>query len=201
MFILYQNLFYHKDSRRRLEFDHCLKMNLLSFDKIFIFAEPKVLLPQSDKLIITKKDKVTFNDFFKATQYSGIDDLNVIANSDIFFNRHELNKIQANINDNVFALSRWDIFNFNEENAVLFDRDLSQDSWIKKGPFFISNADFGLGLGGCDNRIASILSERYVVKNPSKSIKSFHVHKAKQRDWHSKPKVLGPYKRLTPEEL
>lgn len=208
MFILYQNLYTGnlsrgKLARRLIEFEFCLKMNLLSFDKIFIFMESELELPSNDKLIVHKKKQTTFNDLFKATQYSGLEDLNVIANSDIFFNRHELSKMSASLNDNVYALSRWDVSNFDEDTAVLFCRSDSQDSWAKKGPFFVDDANFTMGLGGCDNRVANILSKRYDVTNPSKSIKSFHVHQEdlNRRDWLKKPRVKGPYTFLNPEEL
>jgi len=95
-----------------------------------------------------------------------------------------------------FALSRWDVKTNN-----LFNQKDSQDIWCFRGNISIDNCNFNLGLPGCDNRIARIISDHdYEIFNPSKSIKCWHLH-AKKADWGGRNKIRGQYLLLPPREL
>lgn len=199
---LFISLYEEKNGARRLELETCLMRNCAVFDRIFVLAEGSengstayldhlagdviVLLPVSCR--------PTFRTFFMAINgVSGTDDVNVIANSDIYF--EELAAAPAS--HQCFALTRWDMRN---GHAKFLNRVDSQDTWMLRGPVRqVGFADFHLGVPGCDNRINLELSRAgYVVSNPSLTIKTYHLH-ANPTD-HSKAvkRVNPPYLKLEP---
>lgn len=117
------------------------------------------------------------------------DRINVIANSDIYFDAtiHFANPSPAQ----VYALSRWDVNA--DGSASLWDHHDSQDCYIiSGGPHMIDahtvemrqditweTGDFMFtqGIAGCDNRLAHVLQRAgFIVTNPSRTIKSYHLH-------------------------
>lgn len=183
---------YKSDSQaRQVELDICLEKNMA--------------LP-----FLTVHDiqpRPTFNDYFNSIfmQYSygkfELDDIFVIANSDIYFDETLL--LANNIkHGEVYALTRYDI---KRGQARFFDRPDSQDVWIFRGGINpIDGADFHLGVGGCDNRIAYLLNKAgYKVTNPSLSIKTYHLHESGIRTFdYKKHKVVPPpYLTLKPITL
>jgi hypothetical protein len=133
-----------------------------------------------DKLITIKQHiRPTYSDIFSIiNNISNEDDINVLSNSDIYFDDTVklLNCIRLN---ECYALSRY------ENNTILINGYGSQDTWVFKGKIKNINANFFLGVPGCDNRIAyEIQQVGYNVMNPSLSIKTHHVHKS-CRNWSS----------------
>jgi len=61
----------------------------------------------------------------------------------------------------------------------------SQDVWIFNNKINKSiNADFSLGVLGCDNRLSFLLNESgYNVTNPSKTIRCIHRHNSNIRNY------------------
>ena len=130
--------------------------------------------------------------FEKINQLTGPDDINIICNSDIFFDDTILIAAQRLKHREVFALSRWDYIN--SQQIKLFDRADSQDTWIWKGYMQNVIGNFTLGKRGCDNRIAYEFKDAgYKVSNPSKTIKTYHVHNSNIRNYSHTDVVHGPY--------
>ena len=109
-------------------------------------------------------------------------DMVVIANADMLF-EDSLMLADDLKEDECYALSRW-------EDGDKIQRQVngdSQDCWIFRWP--IKNVDkmdidFPLGKMGCDNRLAyEIQKAGYKVTNPSKSIKTWHLHKSNARNY------------------
>lgn len=183
---------YKSDSQaRQAELDICLEKNMA--------------LP-----FLTVHDiqpRPTFNDYFKLACKHTLtgdfdkDDIFVIANSDIYFDETLLLANQIKHGE-VYALTRYDI---KRGQARFFDRPDSQDVWIFRGGINpIEGADFHLGVGGCDNRIAYLLNKAgYKVTNPSLSIKTYHLHESGIRTFdYKKHKVIPPpYLTLKPISL
>ena len=73
----------------------------------------------------------------------------------------------------------------------------SQDCWIFRSDLEIrdlNDADFEMGIPGCDSRIAHIFHENgYIVLNPSLSVKIYHVHNNNFRTWLGMPAVKGSH--------
>jgi len=144
-------------------------------------------------------DRPTYSDFVDAVnQNSG--DYNIIANSDIFFT-DEINRIKSvDFHNTALALSRYDC---KGNLRKLFDYEHSQDTWIFKGQIKpVQNCDFVMGKPGCDNRFAyELTTAGYRVINPSKDIKTYHLHEVNNRSYVEADRVHGNYLPLPTETL
>jgi len=201
-----------KNENRQKENEYCLKKNLLAgFDSVKILIEEKdsylcsqIKLSKNQEIFLVKK-RPTFNDFF---EFTNSEQINIICNSDIFFNDlSEIKNIFREKNSKIcLALSRWDVCENGE--SILFDRVDSQDTWIFYDKVnFRTSIEFTMGLAGCDNRIAYELSEYgYELQNPSKTIKTYHYHLSNIRNILDETtgevkdiyRVPPPYKLITP---
>ena len=126
----------------------------------------------------------TFTELFRLCKP---DCLNVIANSDIYFDGFGLQKAEESIRTSVvYALSRHDV----DENgeATLWEHRDSQDAWIILGGPHEIDADFPMGVAGCDNSLLHILrSAGLTVSNPSRTIAAYHLHNVKWRSYLVNP--------------
>ncbi len=178
MIRLFYNYYEDKNPVRKREIDFCLQRNLNN----------KLITT----VIIESASKPTYEFFFEQiNKITGPDDINIICNSDIFFD--ETISLVSGIKDKqLYALSRWNWFNDNY--VVFFDRPDSQDTWIVKGKVEGVFGNFTLGIRGCDNRIAYEFNKAgYGVTNPSKSIRSYHVHNSGVRNYTMADVVPEPY--------
>ena len=164
-----------------------------------------------DMAVYPSFERPTFSELFAACDPEGV---NVIANSDIYFSTESLERIVGFYRDpanhrTCMALSRWEVQDHAQrESATLWDHRDSQDVWIFRGKPDVPGADFTLGIPGCDNRIAKvILDAGYTVINPSRTIKSYHLHTSGYRTYGTgrggtkRDVIPGPYHRITPHEL
>jgi len=138
------------------------------------------------------------------------DRINVIANSDIYFDKVDLVRMWAYFDSpknhgTCMALSRWDI---TDNGPELWDHRDSQDSWVFYGRPQILGASFHLGIPGCDNRIAKVIEDAgFNVINPSKTIRSYHLHASGHRTYGTgrggvkMERIPGPYKFIQPHAL
>ena len=187
MFNLFINSYQDKSPIRQIELDFCLLQNLSN--------------PLLNTIVFNCQDRLSYRFFFdKINKLTTKDDINIIANADIYFD--ETIQIAESMNPNqCLALSRWDILQNNTPS--FFHREDSQDVWIYKGPIR-SNlfATFPLGFCGCDNRLAYEMNKAgYLVSNPSLSIKTYHKHASQIRNYIMRDKrfiVPGPYMKVDP---
>lgn len=182
MINLFLNSFTSDDRQRQSELDFCLKKN-----------EDNPLIDNIIFLKSIQEDTVynrpTFSDFFKVMK-SYPSDINIIANNDIYFD--DTIQLAERINGReAYALTRWEltkrfdptkreyvdvIMFFNQRNLAAPPKS-SQDVWIFRGGPNIEDANFGLGINGCDNKIAYLIKmSGYRLINPSYSIRCIHVH-------------------------
>ena len=123
------------------------------------------------------------------------DHINVIANSDIYFDE-TLELAQGILPRQVYALSRWD-----KEGIALvpYHKKDSQDAWIVLGEVPHLSAPFQMGVPGVDNALVhSLRMYGMTVTNPCKSIRAIHVHESAYRTYgegRGKPK---PYRYAPP---
>lgn len=203
MFNLYTSYYIDKSAIRQNEIDNCLLMNIncKSIDNIFIITEREIesdLLDNPKIIQLVHKARPTYNTFLEAVRmYSKDDDWNIISNSDIYFDETILKVEEYKYGKPLcFALTRWEV----EKSKIWFlDRWDSQDCWIIKGKPRNVYGNFCLGVAGCDNAIADrFYKAGYNVINPSKKIKSYHMHTSGVRNYNANNKVPQPYKLLTP---
>jgi hypothetical protein len=151
--------------------------------------------------IRTLPGRPTFGELFAAiSACTGDEDINIVANADIYFD-DSLKAVTSIGFDECYALSRWED---SEAGLRLFETDDSQDAWVFRGRIRSIAAPFTMGLPGCDNRLAYLLSEAgYRLSNPCRSIRAIHLHRSNVRSYgHSgQGPVPGPYKPLVPAEL
>jgi len=186
MIKLFYNHYEDKNSDRKKEIDLCLEKNLAN--------------PHMNVEVIRSQNKPTYKFFFdKINESTQLDDINIICNSDIFFD--DTIKLAEKIEyKQVFALSRWDWKP--NGTSIHFNRPDSQDVWIIRGKINNVFGDFTLGVRGCDNRIAhEFHAAGYMVSNPSKTIKTYHVHNSNIRNYTFNDVVPPPYRTIQPEEL
>ena len=186
MIRLFYNYYEDKNPLRKQEIDFCLQKNINS--------------PYLTTIIVESADKPSYNYFFQEiNKITGPDDINIICNSDIFFDdtiylTNQLKHREA------WALSRWNWHGPN--HIVFFDRPDSQDTWIVRGKVENVFGDFTLGMRGCDNRIAHEFHKAgYAVSNPSKSVKSYHVQNSNIRNYTMADVVPPPYHTIQPSLL
>lgn len=178
MIRLLYNYYEDKNPVRKKEIDFCLQQNLAN--------------PHINVVIVETAEKPTYSFFFnKINELTGPDDINIICNSDIFFDDTIL-LTQHLAHRASYCLSRWDYIN--SQNTKLFDRSDSQDTWIVRGPVQSVIGNFTLGKRGCDNRIAWELKDAgYPPTNPARSIKTYHVHNSNVRNYSHNDVVHGTY--------
>lgn len=217
---LYINYYVDERPERQHELDACLIANLENHDldrvTIVLQAQHQEHLAktlENSKAHVSKKvflnlneERPTYNYYFNLTaQYP--EDINVIANTDIVIGVNALARLKRwNWRNYCLALTRWDYLDntMNEHNSRFYGKPDSQDIWMVKGGFKdIPEANFRLGVMGCDNKIAYLLSEYYNVINPSKNIRIFHFHLTGKRNYdRSVVRVINPpYKLLPPTKL
>lgn len=208
---LFINFYIDKDRKRHLELMTCFIKNSLNqkINRTYVFLEPEhnkaASLEKSDRRpIIIESKRPTYADYFALiNRVTEPNDINIIANADIYFDELNIFLIENSINENeCYALSRWDEIGPNKYK--LFDRPDTADTWIFKGPVkFVQDCDFTLGVPGCDNAIAHKLEQAgYNVLNPSRDIKTYHLHFSGVRNYNAKiDRVPPPYKLIHPHYL
>ena len=152
--------------------------------------------------ITTPTEHLTFGELFALCKDGCV---NVIANSDIYFDhtlREHADRIEE---DHIWALSRYE-----DMGATLlpYHRSDSQDAWvIRGGPHYVT-APYAMGVPGCDNAIAYELHAMgWDVTNPCQTVRAIHLHKSGYRtygDGRGKPKAYSvppPYLKVTPCSL
>lgn len=192
MINLYVNYYNEPNHIRKAELDYCLRKNILN--------------KELNVIVIEQNNRPTFKEFFNyINKVSNKDDVNIIANTDIYF--ESLEQIKRINYNQMFALSRYDVEITNGiVSKIEFNpRNNSQDVWIMKGCPVGVYGDFEIGLPGCDNRIAYEFSKAtYEVSNPSLSIRTYHLHNSGIRNYVQgklENTIPPPYKYLEPSHV
>ena len=117
--------------------------------------------------------------------------VNVLTNSDVFFDAEALvhfrflGECQAmDSKPKCWALSRWDVLpDGTTSHHAHCD---SADTWVIFGTPSPMDIPWPLGVPGIDNRIAhELIAAGYDVTNPSKTVKTFHLHNCQYRSYLS----------------
>lgn len=194
---LYTTFYKDANQDRMNELLFCVNKNLSGvFDRVTFLVDSRD--DKSDyynlknyegcSIVIFNEKRPSFNDFFDSCEDYCI---NVISNTDIFFTENSIECIkhffdttdESLFGSTCLALSRWDYYPDGTSNH--FDRLDSQDTWCFYGkPKIRTSIDFTMGVAGCDNRLAYELKEGgYNVLNPSKSLRTYHLHNSNVRNY------------------
>ena len=210
MINLFTTYYYEHNSERRKELNVCLRKNsnheLIS--NVYVLSESKNndYLSKRNVFTIHILNRPKFNDFFNViNNISGDKDINIIANTDIYFDDSLILLDKIKLTDSCFSLTRWDVWK--DGRARLTEIADSQDCWIFQGKIKDVSGNFLLGAPGCDNRLAHEITEAgYFISNPSISIKTYHLHISSFRpnssNWFSDDVYIGPpHKYIIPDTL
>lgn len=196
---------YFHDKERKKEFDFCLERNMENdyIDEILLFYESGELPKLNDKVKILHYDRPTYRDFFEQFEEG---EVNVVANTDIFFDESAI--LMNRVKDHqCYCITRHE---YDPEQLLPFSSkpQWSQDVWVmRKKPskleayeyvVAINNLNrkyetipFYLGVAGCDNHVAYLLSKNFMLINPYFDINCIHVHKNEERDYSMKYRITG----------
>lgn len=187
---LFTSYFEQQYGDRQRELRRVMELNIAcdSIDVIYnlgkAWEHPKVINVEG-------YDRPTYTEFISFMQTVEAD-WYILTNSDIYFTS-EIEDIKSlNMDGKVLCLSRWDVLH--NGNAKLFDYEWTQDTWIWKGaPKSLKNVDFTMGLPACDNRLAYEIAELGLKPiNPSKEIKTYHLHLSNKRSYKERDRLPGP---------
>jgi hypothetical protein len=205
MFNIITTYYESNNIKRQNEINECLSNNIKNsyIKKIYLLNDNKYSLDFiTDQTKIVQiivddnnKKRLGYDCIINFINNNLIGEICIISNSDIYFD--DTLKYINNMNNKVYALSRYD-------NDVLFNRADSQDCWIFTAPLNvnISDCNFKIGIPGCDNRIAYIIKKsNYILTNPSKTIKTHHLHTSNIRTYDRSTVVKGPYVYISPTYL
>ena len=207
---LYTTYYHENNQDRKNELEYCIEENLNneSIDSITILNQDGDLSKfKSNKLVVLDvESRPTFKNFIDCInkKYKNENEINIIANTDIFFDINLRVITYIDLTNKCFALSRWEKV---EYGYKLYNRKDSQDVWIFKGKIPSSlNCDYPVGVARCDNRfLYDLTNTGYIVKNPSFSIKAYHMHKNHmEREYKEEDnyyKIKGPYIYIRPHNL
>jgi len=173
-----------KWSWRQIEIDEALRCNAENrfINCIHAFANANIDPTKFGSTIIhhVTQERATFQAFINyAKNAIPVGDVCIIANSDIVFDDTLGLLGQIDLTGRCLALTRYDV----ELNGdIIFHQDYdSCDSWIFLNPINVVDADYYLGILGCDNNfVIDLRAAGLHVYNPCKSIKTLHLHASKR---------------------
>lgn len=189
---------------RKLELEKCIRLNFeAGYNKIYLLIENKdlnyiqTLVAQNqftNAVIEVVNQRPSFQIYIDRSNTLGLNDINVVCNSDIYVLPEDLQMIKDlpwQKHPNLFvSLARWD--ETSEGAFVLLDRSDSADTFIWKGDCSVENADCPLGFPGVDHKVPYLFNQaHYKVVNPSRDIKTRHLHLSKVINYRSKSKPDG----------
>lgn len=208
--ILFTQYFeYTNNKNRQLELDICLKINSNNpnIDKIILLNEKIYKNNAINHLKIEQVNiskRLTYNDVFEyCEKYCDKNDIKILMNTDIILDYEDTKYLKfCDLNNKVFALLRYELVPTNNKDFFLFedikqawikdnkDCKTSQDVWIFNNITPNKIYDFHLGIRGCDNHIAFLLDKnKYIVSNPSKTIKIYHLHNNSLKSHEDKQRI------------
>jgi hypothetical protein len=136
-------------------------------------------------------------------QVVGADDVSVIVNCDIIVPADSVRLIAKHLPAReMFCLSRYEACG--SGTLKLYDAEYSQDVWAFRGlPPRITRANC-FGVPGCENNFAAeVAADGWTVSNPSRDIRTIHVHGSRIRTAtnHVNHRLPPPYLFVTPTHL
>ena len=198
---LFVNHWTHPNSARRSEIDQCLRRNLDNshIDRVVLLAQSA---PEHRRQVVSHKvvwvelpssvQRPTYQHFFELVNHLTTTpyDLNIVANSDVFFDDTLALLKPLDLEGVCVALSRWEM---DQGKATQPAGENSQDAWIFKGRVrSLGKTDWALGTYSCDWRIAwELVHGDYNIINPTRDVKHYHLHASGIRN--NFPNVPGPY--------
>ena len=167
-------------------------------DRMVVFTEePLEVEPHFPvDFVRVQAPRMTFQRVFDyANERTGPDDIHILCNSDIALVRGFEQLEERMSSDDFFCVSRHEL-----DGKLIVHAHGSQDTWIWKGHNRIRNANFHMGIRGCDcHLIGAARRAHYEVSNPSKDLITLHHHGSNLRNsQYHEHFVPGPWLGVEP---
>jgi hypothetical protein len=200
----YITQYYKPDKARRgREIKKCLEENVKCscIDKLVLLNEKDFSdeYPVSDKIhqdIVGKR--LTYRMVVEWVQTNVPDNvICVFGNADIYLDDASWRDVWSVSLENIFlALLRWDVQEGDVPSKLFGPRNDSQDTWgflsnsVKAKQWDYAALDFPFGKAGCDNAITvEMLRKKFLIVNPSLSLKTHHLQLTNYRTYDPKEVV------------
>lgn len=187
---LFINPYQDKNPERRKELEKVFENNIFAgFDFITFVIEDKdfqyVLklsgkYPTGVRNFESVDQRPPFQTYIDMANKNDEETINIVCNNDIYITPDNLEKLKNLHWDRKLwvSLARWDVSTGG--NLTLLDRPDTADGWAWVGNCNINNANCPIGFAGSDNNLAWLAKESgYIVINPSRDIRIFHLHNVK----------------------
>lgn len=197
--VLYTSDYFCKDIKRRREIRSVIQSNLLvsCIKKIVILWENYELLTDTEKKeyeyldhskidVVNWKKRQTYDDFYKHSKEHYPNDIILVSNSDILFDKTLSRVHELNFNPKQwYVLTRWE--RISKEDKSIYsppfqsrpDMNWSYDCYLFKHPCQLNTETIHIevGVGGCDTYLVKklIVDNRIKVDNPMLDIRCWHV--------------------------
>jgi len=196
--------FKHSNPDRAAEIRKCLRENTSSklISKIILMNESPQKYTDATKGKVQEEiigRRLTYQDVFERIYDIPDNTIVVFANADIFIDDSFKELWSLNLEDKFLALLRYDLPASGDisEARIFGPRADSQDTWVvrsddvkRRDRSCWQKLNFKFGKMGCDNGIAmEMLRQKFLVINPSQTIRTYHVHSSEIRNY-SKDDVL-----------
>jgi hypothetical protein len=186
--------------RRQRELEKCLKKNVECeyIDGILLLTDSSLESP-------IKHPKIHMQNINRRLQYADVirviqesvtlipDNAKVcFANSDIYLDDSWRALWSIDIKNTFLSLLRYEESQDPKEESKLFGpRPDSQDTWVLRADdvrsrqWKLQDLAFEFGRAGCDNAVnVEMLRHRFVIANPSLTLKTYHVHASAYRTYN-----------------
>ena len=194
-------------ARRAREIKACLQKNLANplIDKMVLLTETDLSAeyPKSSKIqqeVIGERLKYSTVIRWIAEK-APPNTICVFANSDIYLDETWKNIWATGLEDRFISLLRYEAKEgiADNDHEIFGPRSDSQDTWVvlsdsvKAKKWDYTALDFTFGKAGCDNAInVEMLRAKFLVVNPSLTIKTHHIHTSEIRNYDAKDIVDKP---------
>lgn len=174
---LYTTFYRDRHPERRMELDLSLAMNATAFDRVRVLSEGVPRKPSGNVEWRMSPDRQTYAMVLEWIAEDALsDEISVISNCDIIIPPASVELIRRYlVAGEMWCLARYEIGHAGE--SALHDVDFSQDVWIIRGKPRAIVGQYPFGIPGCENHFAREMNEAgYQLSNPSRSVKTFHMH-------------------------
>jgi hypothetical protein len=192
MIRIFTSWFQHPDPERASEIEHAVALNASQFETWCVCPEANPR-PQGT-LWMPGPERPTFKELFQiANSLSKPGDILVVLNADISVGPSLALAGEKLADDEGWALTRWNMDSRGRyKPGTQAD---SQDTWVFLSPIREVDADFTMGVPGCDNRLAhELFKAGYKLSNPNQSVATFHHHRDEKRQYTGR--VQPPYRSI-----
>lgn len=188
-------------ARRAREIKTCLQKNLDNplIDKVVLLTETDLSneFPKSSKILQDViGERMKYSTVIRwIAEKAPANTICVFANSDIYLDETWKNIWATNVKDKFISLLRYEAIENrpDTEHEIFGPRSDSQDTWavlsdsVKERKWDYFALDFIFGKAGCDNAInVEMLRAKFLVVNPSLTLKTHHLHTSEIRSYDPK---------------